>query len=99
MTWGTNRNTNNESGQISLKKYNSEITVCHKELPVSLFFFFIILMLAYKAQLKRDPCLLFFERACKCYVGIVYYADKRLLNKFNDSYSNEFSKNIFNNGI
>ncbi|XP_029055734.1 choline-phosphate cytidylyltransferase A-like isoform X1 [Osmia bicornis bicornis] len=33
MTWGTNRNSNNESSQISLKKYNSEISVNHKELP------------------------------------------------------------------
>ncbi|KZC06651.1 PREDICTED: choline-phosphate cytidylyltransferase A-like isoform X1 [Dufourea novaeangliae] len=33
MTWGTNRTSNNESGQISQKKYNSEISVCHKELP------------------------------------------------------------------
>ncbi|XP_068987058.1 choline-phosphate cytidylyltransferase A-like isoform X1 [Bombus flavifrons] len=33
MTWGTNRNSNNESGQFSLKKYNSEISVSHKELP------------------------------------------------------------------
>ncbi|XP_076667150.1 choline-phosphate cytidylyltransferase A isoform X2 [Andrena cerasifolii] len=33
MTWRTNRNSNNDSGQISLKTYNSEISVCHKELP------------------------------------------------------------------
>ncbi|CAK9822198.1 Choline-phosphate cytidylyltransferase B [Anthophora retusa] len=33
MTWGTNRNPNNESDQISLKKYNSEISIYHKELP------------------------------------------------------------------
>ncbi|XP_076225752.1 putative choline-phosphate cytidylyltransferase isoform X1 [Nomia melanderi] len=33
MTWGTNRTSNNESDQISLKKYNSEISVCYKELP------------------------------------------------------------------
>lgn len=48
MTWGTNRNSNNESGQFSLKKYNSEISVSHKELPVSqTFFFLIIFMLIY----------------------------------------------------
>ncbi|XP_076289628.1 putative choline-phosphate cytidylyltransferase isoform X1 [Lasioglossum baleicum] len=33
MTWGTNRTSNNESDQISLKKHNSEISVCYKELP------------------------------------------------------------------
>lgn len=40
MTWRSNRNSHNESGQISLKKYNSEISIYHKELPVSLIFFF-----------------------------------------------------------
>lgn len=54
MTWGTNRNSNNESGQFSLKKYNSEISVSHKELPVSqkFFFFLIIFMLTYVIQLN-----------------------------------------------
>ncbi|PBC34079.1 choline-phosphate cytidylyltransferase A isoform X1 [Apis florea] len=33
MTWRSNRNSHNESGQISLKKYNSEISIYHKELP------------------------------------------------------------------
>ncbi|KOX78915.1 Choline-phosphate cytidylyltransferase A [Melipona quadrifasciata] len=33
MTWGTDRNSNNESGRNSPKKYNSEISVYHKELP------------------------------------------------------------------
>ncbi|XP_076638439.1 putative choline-phosphate cytidylyltransferase isoform X1 [Colletes latitarsis] len=33
MTWGTNRTSNNNSGQVSLKKYSSEISVFHKELP------------------------------------------------------------------
>ncbi|XP_017878849.1 choline-phosphate cytidylyltransferase A-like isoform X3 [Ceratina calcarata] len=33
MTWGTNRNSNSESGQISLKMCNSKISVYHKELP------------------------------------------------------------------
>ncbi|XP_003707536.1 putative choline-phosphate cytidylyltransferase isoform X1 [Megachile rotundata] len=33
MTWGTNRNSNNDSSQISLKKHNSEISNYHKELP------------------------------------------------------------------
>lgn len=47
MTWRSNRNSHNESGQISLKKYNSEISIYHKELPVSLIFFLIILMLKY----------------------------------------------------
>lgn len=45
MTWRTNRNSNNDSGQISLKTYNSEISVCHKELPVSLILFFFFLFL------------------------------------------------------
>lgn len=54
MTWGTNRNSNNESSQFSLKKYNSEISVSHKELPVSqkFFFFLIIFMLTYVIQLN-----------------------------------------------
>ncbi|XP_078038886.1 putative choline-phosphate cytidylyltransferase isoform X1 [Augochlora pura] len=33
MTWGTNRTSNNESDQVSQKKYGSEISVCYKELP------------------------------------------------------------------
>ena len=50
MTWGTDRNSNNESGQNLVKKYSSEISVYHKELPVSriyIYFFLIILLLTH----------------------------------------------------
>lgn len=58
MTWGTNRTSNNDSGQISLKKYNSEISIFHKELPVSLIFFFLIILIILNMQLNSKTFIL-----------------------------------------
>ncbi|CAK9814310.1 Choline-phosphate cytidylyltransferase B [Anthophora quadrimaculata] len=60
MTWGTNRNPNNESDQISLKKYNSEISIYHKELP----------SICKEAPFSDDPEALAERNACDYNVRI-----------------------------